>query len=143
MFLLRTLYNVEIVQIVKYSLLMMRDSTICEGGSTFDFLFLGKMSFSLSRYLGFFFFFIVVIPDCFVSLYVYAVGIVLFWYQWGRVRAHSLRFFFFVLFLSISCFFFAQKEEEEEKKKKKKQCDIQRVDDNKKIRRRESRLVEV
>ncbi len=55
MFLFRTQFNVEIAQIGRYNLLMMRDSTICEGGSTFDFLFLGKMSFSLSRYLGFFF----------------------------------------------------------------------------------------
>jgi len=101
---------------VRYSLLMMQDNTICEGGSTPVFLFLTKMSFSLSYYLGFLFFFyrrrsrlfcIVVCVcnrHCVVLIPVRTLG---------RTACASSSCFFF---LSISlAYFFAQK-----KKKKKK-----------------------
>lgn len=103
--------------------LMMQDNTICEGGSTLVFSFATETSFSSVALVGnlFFLLFIGVIPDCFVSFDVYAAGIVLFRYQWGRVRAHSLRFFasFFSLALSpsTSCFFpHIQKKEAEREK---------------------------
>ena len=120
---------------------------------THFFLFLTKTSFGLSRCSGFFL--------LLRSLARSSFSIVL--YRWTSVcsthcvvlipvesererereklkRAHSLHVF--LVDVSLALFLLAQEREKKEKKKKqkqKKQCDIERFDDNKKIRR-ESRL---